>query len=88
MESHCSINEARPEDLTHIKGIGIETARNIVEYRNRHGGINDWEELRGVPGVTDRAIEEMRKDGCTLGRYGGAEREGFLRKLLKTFGRH
>jgi len=38
-------NRVTPEELVSISGIGPETARAIVRYREQHGPIRSWKDL-------------------------------------------
>ncbi len=90
-ETHVNLNDASAEELTHIRGVGLETAREIVAFRDRHGIIRDWGELKEVPGVTSRLLREMRHEGCYLdneARGHEEEHEGFLQRFLGRFWRH
>ena len=55
-----NINEAEIEELMRLKGIGIVTARRIVDYRSDRGRFSSKEEIKNVKGVGDALFEEIR----------------------------
>ncbi len=55
-----AINQAGAEELMLVPGIGEQTARAIVSYRERHGAFTRLESLRNVPGIGRRTFEKMR----------------------------
>lgn len=91
-ETHVNLNEASAEELTHIRGVGPEMAKQIVAFRDRHGVIRNWDELKEVPGVTDGLLKVMRRAGFRLDGEGGGgyeeEHEGIVEKLLGRFWKH
>ncbi len=47
-----SINHASAEELAaHLKGIGINKAKQIVDYREKYGAFTHIEQLKEVPGI-------------------------------------
>lgn len=54
------INTATQEEIEHIHGIGEARARQIVEYREQHGGIRHIDELLELP-LFKIASEEDRR---------------------------
>lgn len=54
-----NINEASPEELVFLPGIGAETARAIVQYRAEHGAFSRAEELLEVSGIGQAKLEEI-----------------------------
>jgi len=46
-----SINKADAKSLTLLKGIGVKTAKAIIDYRSAHGDFKSIGELLKVKGV-------------------------------------
>jgi competence ComEA-like helix-hairpin-helix protein len=47
------VNHANIEELRAVEGIGADRAQEIVEYRDKYGGIRDLSELDGLPHFRD-----------------------------------
>lgn len=54
------INFASVEEISQLPGIGIKTANNIIEYRNKKGKINTADELLNVKGIGKTKLEKIR----------------------------
>lgn len=51
-DQRISINNASAEELAaHLKGIGLNKAKRIVEYREKYGLFTRIEQLQEVPGI-------------------------------------
>ena len=48
-------------ELEKLPRVGRETARKIVEHRERHGAFQRAEDLIMVSGMTDKKFREIRK---------------------------
>lgn len=48
------LNQATEEELKALPGVGIKTARAIVDHRKAIGGYKSLEQLRRVRGVGDK----------------------------------
>jgi competence ComEA-like helix-hairpin-helix protein len=55
-----SLHTATIGQLVGIEGIGRVTARQIVEFRDRRGGVSSIEELVEVSGIGPRTMEALR----------------------------
>ena len=55
-----NVNTASVEELTALPGIGEETAKRIVEYRNKYGIFYSLDELGKVKGIGENSIEKLR----------------------------
>lgn len=54
------LNTVSKEELEMIPGISEETAEAIVRYRDEAGGIDSFEELTSVDGVTQDHVDHLR----------------------------
>ncbi len=59
------INSASFEDLQLIPGIGPETAKLIIDYRNEYGTILDFNELISIDGIGEKTIA-LLKEYCII----------------------
>jgi competence protein ComEA len=55
-----SLGTATVEDLDTIEGIGPVTAAEIVEFRDRHGGLASVEQLDQISGIGPATMEALR----------------------------
>ena len=57
-----NINTATAEEISKsLKGVGIEKATAIVEYRKKHGDFLSAQELEMVKGIGKKTIEKNSK---------------------------
>lgn len=55
-----NINEAGPELLASLPGIGPKLAQRIVEYRNQNGPFRTIGDLRRVKGIGKKMFEKIK----------------------------
>ncbi|NPV46188.1 MAG: ComEA family DNA-binding protein [Armatimonadetes bacterium] len=55
-----SLNQATPEQLEALPGIGQELARRILYYRYEHGGFRSVDQLAEVEGIGPQRLEQLR----------------------------
>ena len=55
------LNTATVEQLDELDGIGPATAKQIVAYREAHGGFGSVEELDQVPGIGETRLAALRE---------------------------
>lgn len=58
---YVNINTASEHFLQRLDGIGPETARAIVEYREENGKFNTPDELLNVKGIGEKTLEKIRE---------------------------
>lgn len=56
-----SLGTATVEELDTIDGIGPVTAEDIVEFRDRHGGLSSVDQLDQIPGIGPATMEALRE---------------------------
>lgn len=55
-----SLNQATPEQLEALPGIGQELARRILYYRHEHGGFRSVDQLTEIDGIGPQRLEQLR----------------------------
>lgn len=55
-----NLNTATAEQLDALQGVGPATARQILAYRQEHGGFGSVDELDQVPGIGAKRMEALR----------------------------
>lgn len=56
-----NVNKANAEEIAEsLKGVGIKTARAIVEFREKNGPFKSVEQLADVKGIGDKTVEKNR----------------------------
>jgi competence protein ComEA len=58
--ARIDLNEAEPEELQTLSGVGPVLSRRIVEERDRAGGFGSVDDLLRVQGVTTELVERLR----------------------------
>ena len=60
-ELRVNIKEAGEEELCQLPQIGPARAKNILEYREKHGPFASIEEIRAVSGIGDGIFQQIRE---------------------------
>lgn len=54
------------ELLANVRIMGRERAERIINYRDEHGGFGTWEDLKHVPGISEKMVQDIRSTGAML----------------------
>ena len=77
-DNKVSINAATIEQLETLDGIGEKKAKEIVDYREKHGKFESLEDLKNVKGIGDKTFSKI-EDRITL-----LSKRQLLNKKIKT----
>lgn len=78
--AEINVNTATREELESLKGIGPVKAQAIVEHRVRNGPFKSIEDLKKVPGIGAKTLDDIRKDVAVTGSGGAAAPAATLAK--------
>ena len=59
-----NINTASIEELDTLPGIGAQTAKDIIEYRNKNGFFKTIDEIMKVPGIKENKFSKIKDYIC------------------------
>ena len=63
-ELRVNINEAGEEELCQLPQIGPARTKNILEYREKHGGFDTVQQLAEISGISQRMVDEWGDRVC------------------------
>ncbi len=55
-----NINKATAKQLAKLKGIGMEKAKAIIEYRRKHGKFKKYSDLAKVKGISMEMVKKLK----------------------------
>lgn len=55
-----SLNNATPEQLDQLDGVGPATAQKILEWRKEHGGFRSIDDLKQISGIGPKRFEALK----------------------------
>ena len=55
-----SLNNATPEQLDQLDGVGPATAQKILEWRKQHGGFRSIDDLKQISGIGPKRFEALK----------------------------
>jgi comEA protein len=58
--SQVNLNTATQAQLETLPGVGEATAKRIIEYRDKNGGIKKIEELMNVRGIGEKSFLKLK----------------------------
>jgi len=61
MEKSINLNSASKEELMNIKGIGLKTAGNIIEFREKNGKFGSLNDLMKIKGIGPSKYQKFTK---------------------------
>ncbi len=56
-----NLNEAGIDELIQVPGIGPETAKKIVEYREKIGRFKNIEQLKEIKGIGEKKVQKWKE---------------------------
>lgn len=59
--SKININTATQEELENLSGIGVSTAKKIVDYRKQFGRFKNIEEIKKVNGIGEAKFKKIKE---------------------------
>lgn len=60
MANRFNINTASKEEIAEVPQVGEERAEAIVRFREERGGIDDWDDLQDIPGLSTKMIKNLQ----------------------------
>ena len=70
-----NLNTADQEELETVLQLDTQQAGEIITYREKNGIIASWDDIRKIPGFSDEVIENLKKNGATVGQSNESEIE-------------
>jgi competence protein ComEA len=59
-QAPISLNNATPEQLDQLDGVGPATAQKILEWRKQHGGFRSIDDLKQISGIGPKRFEALK----------------------------
>lgn len=59
-----NLNTAGIDELTRVTGISRERAQLLLDYRDEHGEFRTWDDVKSVPGFSQKLIELLKNGGA------------------------
>ena len=60
-DKRVNLNTATLEELDALPGVGPSTAKNIIAYREAHGGFAAPEEIMNVKRIGEKTFEKLKE---------------------------
>ncbi len=57
------LNSASEQELERVGGLGRERAQRLVQSRP----FQSWDDLKGIPGFSEKLVQDLRDAGAHLG---------------------
>ena len=57
-----NLNTATQSELETLTGIGVSTAKKIIDYREKNGKFKSIEEIKNVSGIGDAKYAAIKED--------------------------
>jgi len=55
------LNHATESQLLEVEGFDSALAHTLVEWRTHHGHFESWDDVAGVPDLTDELVRALRR---------------------------
>lgn len=59
-----NLNTVGIDELTSVTGISRERAQLLLDYRDEHGEFRTWDDVKSVPGFSQKLIEFLKNEGA------------------------
>jgi competence protein ComEA len=59
-----NLNTAGIDELTSVTGLSRERAQLLLDYREEHGEFRTWDDVKSVPGFSQKFIELLKNGGA------------------------
>jgi competence protein ComEA len=80
-QGKIDINSADVEALMSLRGVGEVRAKAIVTYRQTNGPFQSLDDLKNVPGIGDKIIQDNRSN-IAFGKGSGGKMSGDSSKTM------
>jgi competence protein ComEA len=57
-----NVNTATAEELMSLKGVGKTKSQAIIDHREKNGPFKSVDDLKAVPGIGDKLLEQLRPE--------------------------
>lgn len=64
-----NLNTAGLEELIRVTGITRERAQLLLDYRDEHGEFRTWDDVKSVPGFSQKLIELLKNGGAFFSNH-------------------
>ena len=81
-QGKIDINSADVEELMSLRGVGEVRAKAIVTYRQTNGPFQSLDDLKNVPGIGDKIIQDNRSNIAFGKGSGGNKMSGDPSKTM------
>lgn len=62
------LNTVSLDDLVRLAGMSRHRAELLVDYRGEHGLFRTWDDVKSVPGFSQKFIEQLKGAGAFISR--------------------
>lgn len=80
-QGKVDMNSADVEELMSLRGVGEVRAKAIVTYRQTKGPFQSLDDLKNVPGIGDKIIQDNRSN-IAFGKGSGSKMSGDSSKTM------
>jgi len=80
-QGKVDVNSADVKELMSLRGVGESRAKSIVTYRQTNGPFQSLDDLKKVPGIGDKIIQDNRSN-IAFGKGSGGQMSGEPSKTM------